>query len=96
MYSSALKNQPDLPNLMLDTELSKAIVERQRDLRKSILSAVSWGIPVPGMMACVSYFDGFRSDRLPANLIQAQRDYFGAHTYQRTDEDGSFFHTKWE
>lgn len=92
---SAFEHRPDLPNLMLDTALSKSIVERQRDLRQVIQSAVAWGVPVPGMMACLGYFDGFRSSWLPANLIQAQRDYFGSHTYERIDEKGAF-HTIWE
>lgn len=92
---SAFEHRPDLPNLMLDTALSKSIVERQRDLRQVIQSAVAWGVPVPGMMACLGYFDGFRSSWLPANLVQAQRDYFGSHTYERIDEKG-VFHTIWE
>lgn len=92
---SAFEHQPDLPNLMLDAALSTTVVERQRDLRQVVRSAVEWGIPVPGMMACISYFDGFRSGRLPANLIQAQRDYFGSHTYGQIDQKGAF-HTVWD
>jgi 6-phosphogluconate dehydrogenase len=92
---SAFKQQPHLSNLILDTALSKSIAERQHDLRQVIQSAVAWGVPAPGMMACLAYFDGFRSSWLPANLIQAQRDYFGSHTYERIDEKG-VFHTIWE
>jgi 6-phosphogluconate dehydrogenase len=92
---SAFEHQPHLPNLMLDAALSKSIVERQNDLRQVIQSAVAWGVPAPAMMACLAYFDGFRSSWLPANLIQAQRDYFGSHTYERVDEKG-VFHTIWE
>jgi 6-phosphogluconate dehydrogenase len=92
---TAFNKHPVLTNLMMDVEISKTIVHKQIDLRRMIQSAVAWGIPVPGMMASISYFDGFRSERLPANLIQAQRDYFGAHTYQRVDETGSH-HTNWE
>ncbi len=92
---SAFEQQPHLSNLILDAALSKSIVERQRDLRQAIQSAVAWGVPAPGMMACIAYFDGLRSSWLPANLIQAQRDYFGSHTYERIDERGAF-HTIWE
>lgn len=92
---SAFEQQPHLSNLILDAALSKSIVERQRDLRQVIQSAVAWGVPAPGMMACIAYFDGLRSSWLPANLIQAQRDYFGSHTYERVDEKG-VFHTIWE
>ncbi|MGO9566360.1 MAG: NADP-dependent phosphogluconate dehydrogenase [Desulfomonilaceae bacterium] len=90
----ALKSQPDLPNLMLDAKLSQMIVQRQEDLRQIVRIAVGSGIPTLGLMASLAYFDGFRSSWLPANLIQAQRDYFGSHTYERIDEKG-VFHTQW-
>jgi len=93
--SSALRSAPDLPNLMLDESLSRAIVEREEDLRRVIQHGVISGIPVPGLMASLTYLDAFRSKWLPANLIQAQRDFFGAHTYERIDEKG-VFHTVWE
>jgi 6-phosphogluconate dehydrogenase len=92
---SALKSQPDLPNLMLDAKLSQMLVQRQEDLRNIVKIAVESGIPAPGLMASLAYFDGFRSGWLPANLIQAQRDYFGSHTYERIDEKGTF-HTQWD
>lgn len=64
--------------------------------RKVASSAVSYGVPAPAMTAALSYFDGYTTDRLPANLLQAQRDYFGAHTYERLDSPrGQFFHTNW-
>ena len=68
--------------------------ERKETTRRAIVAAVQSGIPVPCMGAALSYFDGYRSERLPANLLQAQRDYFGAHTYQRVDKEG-VFHTNW-
>ncbi|MGB6066606.1 MAG: NADP-dependent phosphogluconate dehydrogenase [Desulfomonilaceae bacterium] len=91
----ALKSQPNLPNLMLDPKLSKVIVQRQEDLRHVARIAMESGIPAPGLMASLAYFDGYRSAWLPANLIQAQRDYFGSHTYERIDEKG-VFHTQWD
>ncbi len=92
---SALRSSPDLPNLMLDDTLSRAMVERQEDARWVIQQGLISGIPVPGFMASLAYFDAFRSSWLPANLIQAQRDFFGSHTYERIDEKGTF-HTEWE
>jgi 6-phosphogluconate dehydrogenase len=86
--------ETDLSNLLLDPDLGRRVTERQSDLRDIIKTAVLWGIPVPGFMACLPYFDAYRCARLPANLIQAQRDYFGAHTYQRIDSEG-VFHTEW-
>jgi 6-phosphogluconate dehydrogenase len=68
--------------------------EFQNDLRLIIKTAIDRGIPLPVMMASLAYFDSYRSEWLPANLLQAQRDYFGAHTYERTDRNGSF-HTQW-
>jgi 6-phosphogluconate dehydrogenase len=91
----ALKTQPDLPNLMLDAKLSQMLLQRQEDLRNIVKIAIESGIPAPGLMASLAYFDGYRSGWLPANLIQAQRDYFGSHTYERIDEKGTF-HTQWD
>jgi 6-phosphogluconate dehydrogenase len=69
---------------------------RQSGWRRAIVAAVQSGIPVPCMSAALSYFDGYRAERLPANLLQAQRDFFGAHTYERLDQPrGQFFHTDW-
>ena len=68
----------------------------QASWRRVVIKAVELGIPVPAMSTALSFFDGYRNDRLPANLLQAQRDYFGAHTYERTDKPrGEFFHTNW-
>ncbi|HOK54353.1 MAG TPA: NADP-dependent phosphogluconate dehydrogenase, partial [Armatimonadota bacterium] len=84
----------DLPNLLL-SELGEEVAQRQDDLRGVVESAARAGIPAPAFMASLAYFDGYRSAWLPANLIQAQRDYFGAHTYERVDIKG-VFHTQWE
>jgi 6-phosphogluconate dehydrogenase len=86
---------PDLPNLLVDPVLGQAVVACQHDLRGMVCSAANLGIPAPGMMAALAYLDSYRSAWMPTNLIQAQRDYFGAHTYERVDEKG-VFHTKWE
>ncbi|MBN2304452.1 MAG: NADP-dependent phosphogluconate dehydrogenase [Anaerolineae bacterium] len=87
--------QPDLPNMLLAEPFRSQIAERQDAWRTVIQRAVGWGIPVPGLAASLAYFDAYRTGRLPANLTQAQRDYFGSHTYRRTDKDG-VFHTEWE
>jgi len=86
---------PDLLNLLGDAQLGPAIWSRQEDLRAIVCQASSLGLPMPCMMASLAYLDGYRSTWLPANLIQAQRDYFGSHTYERVDERGAF-HTQWE
>jgi 6-phosphogluconate dehydrogenase len=95
MIMAAFRQTPGLCNLLLDPEIGKQVSERQTDLRYIIEAATAWGIPIPAFMLSLAYFDAYRSARLPANLIQAQRDYFGAHTYQRVDSDG-IFHTQWE
>ena len=85
-----------LVNLLLDPFFREAVSTRQAGWRRAIVAAVQSGIPVPCMSAALSYFDGYRSERLPANLLQAQRDFFGAHTYERIDQPrGQFFHTDW-
>jgi 6-phosphogluconate dehydrogenase len=92
----AFKRNPDLVNLLLDKFFNKAVVKRQAAWRRVIMQAVKMGIPTPCLSSALAYFDGYRSDRLPANLLQAQRDYFGAHTYERVDKPrGEFFHTNW-
>ncbi len=91
---AAYARQPQLPNLLLDEASGGAVMQRQEALRFVIQAAVGTGIPVPAMGSALAYFDAYRSDRLPANLIQAQRDYFGAHTYRRVDREG-VFHTDW-
>lgn len=92
----AYDSNPDLSNLLLDPFFTNAIEKAQTAWREVIASAVKAGIPVPAMSSALSFYDAFRSDKLPANLLQAQRDYFGAHTYERIDKPrGEFFHTNW-
>lgn len=91
---NAFKINPALSNLLLDPQLSKKLTDYQADLRQTIVFAVNRGIPTAALMASVSYLDSFRSAKLPTNLIQAQRDYFGSHTYERIDQAG-IFHTQW-
>ena len=91
---SAHKSNPSLENLLFDGHLGQAVVAREAELRAVVRTGVALGLPMPGLMMALSYFDAFRSGWLPANLIMAQRDYFGAHTYERMDEEGTF-HTKW-
>jgi 6-phosphogluconate dehydrogenase len=91
----ALAGKPEPENLMLDPWLRKEVDHRHADVRAVILAAVDAGLPAPALMASLAYFDAFRSGWLPANLLQAQRDYFGSHTYERTDADG-VFHTVWQ
>ena len=82
--------------LLLDPYFTGEITRSQEGWRKAIAAAVVAGIPVPAFSTALAFFDGYRSARLPANLLQAQRDYFGAHTYERTDKPrGQFFHTNW-
>ncbi len=92
----AFDRNPDLVNLLVDPFFKQALEARQAAWRRVIVQAVQLGIPVPCLGSALSYFDGYRTARLPANLLQAQRDYFGAHTYERTDKPrGQFFHTNW-
>ncbi|MGA2380672.1 MAG: NADP-dependent phosphogluconate dehydrogenase, partial [Spirochaetia bacterium] len=92
---AAFRAKPDLPNLLLDPVLGDAVMARQENLRAVVRSAVESGITAPALMGSLSYFDAYRSEWMPSNLIQAQRDYFGAHTYERIDAKGTF-HTQWE
>jgi 6-phosphogluconate dehydrogenase len=91
---AAFTRNPDLVNLMLDGTFSKALASGQQALRDVVHAAVSAGIPVPALGSSLAYYDSYRSARLPANLTQGQRDFFGAHTYRRVDRDG-VFHTDW-
>jgi 6-phosphogluconate dehydrogenase len=93
--TDAYVRKPDLANLLLDEELGNAVSERLPAWRSVVQTAVGLGIPVPAFSASLAYYDSYRSERLPANLIQAQRDFFGAHTYERTDRDG-VYHSNWE
>jgi 6-phosphogluconate dehydrogenase len=90
----AFRRAPALPNLLLDPPIARGVADRLDAWRGVLGQAQRWGIPVPAFSAALAYLDGYRSPRLPSNLLQAQRDYFGAHTYQRTDRQGSF-HTEW-
>jgi 6-phosphogluconate dehydrogenase len=90
----AFDADPKLENLLLAPYFTKAIEEAQAGWRRAVTVAVERGIPMPAFSAALAYFDGFRRERLPANLLQAQRDYFGAHTYQRTDRPGTH-HSDW-
>ncbi len=92
----AFDRDPQLVNLLLDPFFAEAVQSRQAAWRRVVGTAVQLGIPVPCLSAALAYFDGYRSARLPANLLQAQRDYFGAHTYERVDRPrGEFHHTNW-
>jgi 6-phosphogluconate dehydrogenase len=91
---AAFEARWDLPNLLLDPNLSNKIVDHQENLRSLVCAASQLGIPVPSLMVSLGYLDAYRSAWMPANLIQAQRDYFGSHTYERVDAKGTF-HTQW-
>ena len=90
----AFANQQDLSNLLIDEHFAHLMAECQQDLREVVAMAALNGVAVPAFMSALSYYDAYRTERLPANLLQAQRDYFGAHTYQRLDKLGKF-HTQW-
>jgi 6-phosphogluconate dehydrogenase len=92
----AFDKNPDLENLMLDPFFKDKIESSQDSWRKVIATAIENGIPTPALATALNYYDGYRTERLPANLLQAQRDYFGAHTYERVDKPrGEWFHTNW-
>jgi 6-phosphogluconate dehydrogenase len=92
----AYDNNPGLQNLLLDHYFKNAIENSQSAWRKVIATAVTHGVPVPAFSSALAYYDGYRSAVLPASLLQAQRDYFGAHTYERIDKPaGEYFHTNW-
>jgi 6-phosphogluconate dehydrogenase len=90
----AYDRNAELPNLLVDGEFAREMSDRQAGWRRAIALAVQHGLPMPTMMASLSYYDAYRRERLPASLTQAQRDFFGAHTYQRVDREGTF-HTQW-
>ncbi len=92
----AFDKDHELSNLLLDPFFKEKIEASQEAWRRVVAACVSNGIWIPALSTALNYFDGFRSSRLPVNLLQAQRDYFGAHTYERTDKPrGEFFHTNW-
>jgi 6-phosphogluconate dehydrogenase len=94
-FRAAFKANPDLTNLLLDARIAEKVVARQRDLRKVVGTTADLGIAAPAFMMSLAYLDALRSGWMPTNLVQAQRDFFGAHTYQRVDVEGTF-HTQWE
>jgi len=92
----AFEADPALPNLLLAPYFQEAVTAAAGAWRRVVAAAIEAGIPVPAMSSALSFFDGYRRERLPANMTQAQRDYFGAHTYERIDKPrGQFFHTNW-
>lgn len=93
-FAQAFDKNPKLPNLLLDKDIAILLKNKEEHLRNIISAAIAARIPVPGMMSALAYFDTYCSERMPTNLIQAQRDSFGAHTYQRIDKPG-VFHTEW-
>lgn len=92
----AFRNQPDLHNMMLYPFFAEGLDAAQQNWRDVVATATQAGIPVPALSASLAYYDSFRSANLPQNLTQAQRDFFGAHTYQRADQlELGFIHTEW-
>lgn len=92
----AFDRDPALANLLLDPYFKEQVLSAQGALRRVVAKAAESGVPLPAMSSALMFFDGYRRDRLPANLLQAQRDFFGAHTYERVDRPrGTFFHTNW-
>ena len=92
----AFDSDPGITNLMLAPYFRDALMNAQAGWRRIAAAGILSGVPMPAMTSALAYFDGYRTERLPANLLQAQRDYFGAHTYERTDAPrGTFFHTDW-
>jgi 6-phosphogluconate dehydrogenase len=93
---AAFDKNPSLSNLLLDDFFSKLLIEYQPAWRRAVVQAVQYGVPTPAFGTALAFYDGYRTARLPANLLQAQRDFFGAHTYERVDKlRGQFFHTNW-
>jgi 6-phosphogluconate dehydrogenase len=92
----AFTEEPGLESLLFSSRFSGLISGLEPGWRRTAARSILWGIPVPGITAALSYYDGFKSAKLPANMIQAQRDYFGGHMYERVDRPrGEFFHTDW-
>jgi 6-phosphogluconate dehydrogenase len=91
---AAYAGNPELPTLLADPDFAREVAGAQDAWREVVATAVSEGIPVPGFSAALAYYDALRAERLPAALVQGLRDFFGAHTYRRTDAEGSF-HTLW-
>ena len=92
----AFDRDPNLVNLLVAPYFAAELGRAQHGWRRVVAAGVTSGVPLPAMASALAYYDGYRTARLPANLLQAQRDYFGAHTYERTDKPrGQFFHTNW-
>jgi 6-phosphogluconate dehydrogenase len=92
----AFDKNPQLSNLLLDDFFRNTLLKYQDSWRRAIVEAIQAGVPTPAFSTALAFFDGYRCERLPANLLQAQRDYFGAHTYERVDKPrGEFFHSNW-
>ncbi len=92
----AFDKNPKLTNLLLDEFFTQVLIKYQPAWRQAILQAIQYGVPMPAFTTALAFYDGYRTERLPANLLQAQRDFFGAHTYERVDKPrGEFFHTNW-
>lgn len=91
----AYTRNPQLSNLLLDDFFKAAVAKGQDSWRQVVCQGVTWGIPVPALSSALSFYDGYRAERLPANLLQAQRDYFGAHTYELLGKEGKFVYTNW-
>jgi 6-phosphogluconate dehydrogenase len=94
-FRQAYSRNPALRNILLDDTIAQNVSARQEGARATIKYAIDNGIPFGAYMNALAYFDSYRSERMPTNIIQAQRDYFGAHTYERIDREGSF-HTQWD
>jgi 6-phosphogluconate dehydrogenase len=94
VFYTAFRENPNLPNLLLDKNIAALVQSKKQHLRTVIMHTTQTGFPVAGLMTSLCYFEAYRSEKLPTNLIQAQRDYFGAHTYERVDMPGAF-HTEW-
>jgi 6-phosphogluconate dehydrogenase len=92
----AYDKNPNLTNLLLDEFFSSTLINYQESWRRAVIAGIQLGVPTPAFSTALAFYDGYRSARLPANLLQAQRDFFGAHTYERVDKPrGEFFHTNW-
>lgn len=94
-FRNAYAKNPQLRNILLDEDIAQKLVTSQGSIRSVVKDAIDQGVPVSGLMNALAYFDAYRSEKLPTNIIQAQRDYFGAHTYERVDQEG-VFHTQWD
>ncbi|UCS91924.1 NADP-dependent phosphogluconate dehydrogenase [Echinicola marina] len=94
-FRQAYSRNADLPNLLLDKNIGQSLMDKQKDIRELVKMAVDQGVPAPAYMASLGYFDSYRSEILPTNVIQAQRDFFGAHQFERIDKEG-VFHAQWE